>query len=229
MSMDPLASGLHYVDASQSLTAPVPPVQDLLHAECTSSVLLSLQHNAEQASTALNAAAAQWPAAASFDASGLVHPHMPDNFSYYYEAAERGKCSSSPKNTDSKLFWNCEFEEVVYSRKTLAAKALCSLFEELCIFDSQPKTTGHEHWLPKQPEMLVKLWSAAKVLDTLGTRAITLAVLKPYWRAHSDSVLEALQQWIPTLPHGSPACAASNALSNALQLIRTDIPDLLTF
>jgi hypothetical protein len=148
--------------ASQSLTAPVPPVLDLLHAECTSSVLLSLQHNAQQASTALNAAAAQWQTAASFDASGLVHPHMPDNFAYYYEEAERGKCSSSPKNTDSKLFWNVHLRRLsIHARPWLRKRSV--LFLKNCVY-----------LIPNQKQRATNIGCqssqrAAKVLDTLDT------------------------------------------------------------
>ena len=135
-------------------------------------------HNAAQASAALNAATAQWPAATSFLASGLGHPPMPDIFTYYYDSADRGKRSRSQKNTDRAFFRNCAFEEVVHSRKTLAAKSLGNLFQQPCEFESRPKITGHQLWLPKQPEILVKLWSAAKVQDTRGTGAITF--LKSY-------------------------------------------------
>lgn len=191
-------------------------VLDTLHAAgaSESSVLHAPPHNAAQASAALNAAAAQWPAAASFVSSGKAHPPVPDDFSFYYLATERGKTRSNlPEHTDRTFFWNCAFEEIVHSGKTLAAAALCSLFSDRCTYESRPQTKGHEHWLARQPAMLVKLWSAAKVQDTSRTGAIT--VLKSYWRAHSDRVLEALQQWFRKIPLGSPAGAAADALGDA--------------
>ena len=101
--------------------------------------------------------------------------------------------------------------------------------------ESRPKTKGHEHWLPKQPEMLVKLWSAAKVQDIRGTGAIT--VLHTYWRTHSDRVLGALQQWFQhsqflrsqSPEDGNAAAPTGDALGDALQSIRTSIPDWPTF
>jgi hypothetical protein len=187
-----------------------------LQAEHASVAVLDTLHadKAAQASAALNAAAAQWPAAASFVSSGKAHPPVPDDFSFYYLSTERGKTRSNlPEHTDRTFFWNCAFEEIVHSGKTLAAAALCSLFSDRCTYESRPQTKGHEHWLARQPAMLVKLWSAAKVQDTSRTGAIT--VLKSYWRAHSDRVLEALQQWFRNIPLGSPAGAAADALGDA--------------
>ena len=101
--------------------------------------------------------------------------------------------------------------------------------------ESRPKTKGHEHWLPKQPEMLVKLWSAAKVQDIRGTGAIT--VLHTYWRTHSDRVLGALQQWFQYIQFlgsqsaevGNAAAPTGDVLGDALRSIRTNIPDWPTF
>ena len=222
-------------DGHASVAVPMPPVLDMPHAAGTSSVLHAPPHNAAQASAALNAAVAQWPAAASFLSSGKAYPPVPEAFSFYYQVYEPGKRSILPHHTDRTFFWNCAFEEIVHAGKTLAATKLSTLFKERLAHESRPTTKGHEHWLPKQPEMLVKLWSAAKVRDIRGTGAIT--VLNTYWRTHSDRVLGALQQWFQYIQFlgsqsaevGNAAAPTGDVLGDALRSIRTNIPDWPTF
>jgi hypothetical protein len=107
--LEKLLAQLQREHASVAFPVPQLPIRDLLHAAGASSVVHAPPHNAAQASAAL------------FLASGLGHPPMPDNFSYYYDVADRGKRSRSPKNTDRTFFCNCAFEEGVASASAPAA------------------------------------------------------------------------------------------------------------
>jgi hypothetical protein len=112
--LEKLLAQLQREHASVAFPVPQLPIRDLLHAAGASSVVHAPPHNAAQASAAL------------FLASGLGHPPMPDNFSYYYDVADRGKRSRSPKNTDRTFFCNCAFEEGVASASAPVAEPVAA-------------------------------------------------------------------------------------------------------
>jgi hypothetical protein len=115
------------------------------------------------------------------------HGAMPDNF---HTIMRR----QTGANTQVRqIIWTINSSGTVhFGRSSIQARPWlreCSvLFLSYCV-----------HLIPDQQQWATIFGLQGMIQETRSTGAIT--VLKSYWRAYSYSVLQALQQWFPTLCH----------------------------